>query len=169
MPDSQEATFQMLDTTHENDQKKNNEKQLTEMGAMNRFFKQRQRCSFERDHIVHSDSLLAPVARHQHYFALFAVLTATERLQGSIGIAPHSAVLGNLDLVVTIERGNVSLFGDISNLNRCESILKFLRFGQQSSENHCHSVDASQFPKTIKIPPKRKLITRVLEWNLWTK
>lgn len=110
---------------------------------MNRFFKQRQRCSFERDHIVHSDSLLAPVARHQRYFALFAVLTATERLQGSIGIAPHSAVLGNLDLVVTIERGNASLFGDISNLNRCESILKFLRFGQQISENHCHSVEAS--------------------------
>lgn len=110
------------------------------MGAMNRFFKQRQRCSFERDHIVLSDSLLAPVARHHHCFALFAVLTATERLRGSIGSAPHSAVLGNLDVVVTIERGNVSLFGDISNLNRCESILKVLRFGKSLPLSGCFTV-----------------------------
>lgn len=97
------------------------------MGVMNRFFKQMQRYNFERGHIVHSDSLLAPAAKHQHYFAPFAVLNTMKRPQGSTGIAPHPTVLGNLDLVGTTERRIAFMFWDISNLNRCESISRFLK------------------------------------------
>lgn len=57
MPGSREATSQKLAAdTHEKKIKKNNEEQLTEMGAMNHIFKQRQQCNFERDHIVSSDA-----------------------------------------------------------------------------------------------------------------
>lgn len=85
-------------------------------------------------------------------------------------IAPHSAVLGNLDLVVTSGWENSSSFLFILRYSKFKQVLKQLsssEFDSKILENHCHFVDPSQFPKTLKTPYKTTLETTVLKTNQW--
>lgn len=111
---------------------------------MNRFFKQRQRCSFERDHTVLSDSLLAACCPASTLFCFVCRPSLQRKASGVQSGVPRIPL--RLATRTWLSRlrgwggGNASLFGDISNLNRCESILKVLRFGKSLPLSGCFTV-----------------------------